>query len=300
MPQVDANGIKLEYESFGSAAAPALILISGLGTQLTRWPLVLCDKLVGLGLRVIRFDNRDIGLSTWFDAEPIPLLASIVTARMMGMQPKVPYTLRDMAADTIGLLDGLGIARAHIAGSSMGGMIAQVVAADYPERVLSLTSIMSTTGNPALPPPTPAASAVLMSRAPHPDDLDAYVRHGLNALRVLNGTATQFDEAAAKERLVSDVRRSYHPAGFGRQIAAVTASGDRRESVRRIRAPTVVVHGTHDPLIPLAAGRDTANNIAGAELRVIEGMGHDLSPPFYDAIVDAVDTAVRRASIEPK
>lgn len=296
VPQLSANGITLEYESFGPASHPPLLLIMGLGAQLTRWPLPFCDKLVARGYRVIRFDNRDIGLSTKLDGAPVPELATVIAARMTGLPVHVPYTLHDMAADAVGLLDGLKIDAAHIVGASMGGMIAQLVAADYPQRVLSLTSIMSTTGNPALPPPTPAASAVLMSRSPNPSDLEAYVKHGLNTLRVLASTAVPFDEAAARERLISDVKRSYNPPGFGRQIAAVTATGDRRERIRRIKAPTVVVHGADDPLVPLAGGRDTAENIPNAELRVIPGMGHDFPPQFYDQIVDAIDSAARRGS----
>ena len=295
MPQISANGIRLEYESFGSAANPALLLIMGLGAQLTRWTLPFCNKLVERGFRVIRFDNRDIGLSTHLDGAPVPELATIIAARMTGLPVHVPYTLHDMAADTVGLLDALQIDAAHIVGASMGGMIAQLVAADYPQRVLSLTSIMSTTGNASLPPPTPAASAVLMSRSPHPSDLEAYVKHGLNTLRVIGSPGVPFDEAAARERLTNDVRRSYNPPGFGRQLAAVTATGDRRDRIRRIKAPTLVVHGADDPLVPLAGGRDTAENIAGAELLVIPGMGHDLPPAFYDRVVDAIERVARRA-----
>jgi len=284
-----------EYESFGSASHPAMLLIMGLGAQLTRWPLPFCEKLVARGFRVIRFDNRDIGLSGKMDGAPVPEIATIVAARMTGLPVRVPYTLHDMAADTIGLMDALKIDKAHIVGASMGGMIAQLVAADYPQRVLSLTSIMSTTGNPALPPPTPAASAVLMSRSPNPSDLEAYVKHGLNTLRVIGSPGAPFDEAAARERLITDAQRNYNPAGFGRQLAAVTATGDRRDRVRRIRTPTMVIHGADDPLVPLAGGRDTADNIEGAQLRIIEGMGHDMPPKFHDEIVDAIACVAQRA-----
>lgn len=296
MPQVHANAITLEYESFGSTANPAVLLIMGLGSQLTRWPVPFCQKLAARGYRVIRFDNRDIGLSTRFDTAPVPELAAIIAARMTGLPVKVPYTLQDMAADAVGLLDALHIEKAHIVGASMGGMIAHLIAADYPQRVLSLTSIMSTTGNPTLPPPTPAASAVLMSRAPHPSNLEAYLAHGVNTARVLASPGAPFDEAALRERMTSDVQRSYNPAGYARQIAAATASGDRREKTRRIQAPTVVVHGADDPLVPLAAGRDTAENIPDAELRIIPGLGHDMPAQFYDTIIDAIDSAAKRAN----
>ncbi|HMN45085.1 MAG TPA: alpha/beta hydrolase [Povalibacter sp.] len=295
MPQISVNGLAFEYESFGSASRPAVVLIMGLGAQLVRWPLPFCNKLVERGFRVIRFDNRDIGLSAKMDGAPVPELATIVAARMAGLPVRVPYTLDDMAADTVGLMDALQIEKAHIVGASMGGMIAQLVAADHASHVLSLTSIMSTTGNPALPPPTPAASAVLMARAPNPSDLDAYLQHSLNTLRVIGSPGAPFDEAAARERLTTEVKRNYNPAGFGRQLAAVTANGDRREKLRRIRTPTMVIHGTDDPLVPAAGGRDTAENIPGAELRIIPGMGHDLPPQYQDQIVDAIVAIAKRA-----
>ncbi len=295
MPQIKVNGLAFEYESFGSASHPALVLIMGLGAQLVRWPLGFCHKLVERGFRVIRFDNRDIGLSAKMDGAPIPELAMIVAARMTGLPVSVPYTLDDMAADTVGLMDALKIDKAHIVGASMGGMIAQLVAADHASRVLSLTSIMSTTGNPALPPPTRAAAAVLMSRAPNPGDLEAYVQHSLNTLRTIGSPGVPFDEAAARERVVTEVTRSYNPAGFGRQLAAVTANGDRREKLRRIRTPTMVIHGADDPLVPVAGGRDTAENIPGAELRIIPGMGHDLPPQYHDQVVDAIVANAKRA-----
>ncbi len=294
MPQISVNGLSFEYESSGSASHPALLLIMGLGAQLVRWPLRFCDKLVERGFRVVRFDNRDIGLSAKMDGAPVPELATIIAARMAGLPVRVPYTLEDMAADTVGLMDALGIEKAHIVGASMGGMIAQLVAVDYAPRVLSLTSIMSTTGNPALPPPTPAAAAVLMSRAPNPSDLDAYLRHSLNTLRVIGSPGAPFDEAAARERLITEVKRNYNPAGFGRQLAAVTANGDRRERLRRLATPTMIVHGADDPLVPVACGRDTAENIPGAELRIIPGMGHDLPPQYHDQIVDAIVSIAQR------
>jgi len=297
VPQATANGIQIEYESLGSAADPAVVLVMGLGAQLTRWPLPLCEKLAARGYRVLRFDNRDIGLSTKLDHAPVPKLTALIAARMAGLRPSLPYTVDDMAGDTVGLLDALGIARAHIVGTSLGGMIAQQVAAHHPERILSLTSMMSTTGNPTLPPPTPAAAAILMSRPPDPiRDPEGYVTYGLNTLRVIGSPGYPFDEGAARERIRAEALRSYYPAGYARQIAAATMSGDRREKIRRIQAPTVVVHGAADPLVPLAAGRDTADNIPGAELLVIPGMGHDLPPPLFDIFTDAIDSAAKRGA----
>lgn len=300
MPQITANGLQFEYESFGSAAHPTILLIMGLAAQLTRWPLPLCDKLVARGYRVIRFDNRDTGLSSKLDDAPVPAIGAVVAARMTGLRPSTAYTLDDMAGDAVGLLDALQIRQAHLVGASMGGMIAQQVAALNPQRTLSLTSIMSTTGNPGLPPPTPAAAAALMSRPPDPSaNLDGYLAHGLTTQRILASPAYPFDEAAMRQRILNDVSRCYYPAGYARQFAAVAASGDRRNSLRRITAPTVVVHGAEDPLVPVAAARDTAANIANAELRIIPGMGHDFPPQLFDTFVDAIDTAARRAVPQP-
>jgi pimeloyl-ACP methyl ester carboxylesterase len=295
LPQIHANGVDLEYESFGSTNLPVILLIMGLGAQLTRWTLPFCEKLLARGYRVVRFDNRDAGKSTKLDATGLPDLGKIMTAKFTGLPVKVPYTLHDMAADTIGLLDGLGIEKVHLVGASMGGMIAQQVAAEYPQRVLSLTSIMSTTGNPALPPPTAAASSVLMSRYPDVNDQEAYVVHGLNALRAIASPGFPFDEAAIRERILSDAQRGHTATGFGRQLAAVIAAGDRREYVRRIKVPTMVIHGESDPLVPVAGGRDTAACIPGAELRVIPGMGHDMPAAVYDRIVDDIVSVAQRA-----
>jgi pimeloyl-ACP methyl ester carboxylesterase len=215
---------------------------------------------------------------------------------MAGAPMDVPYTLADMAADTIGLLDALHIDKAHIVGASMGGMIAQLVAADYPERTLSLTSMMSTSGNPALPPPTPAAAAVLMTRSPDPANQEAYLSHGLSSLRTLASPGYPFDTDATRQRLLTDLDRGYNPEGYSRQIAAVGASGDRRAKLRTITAPTMILHGADDPLVPVAAGRDTAECIPNAELRILPGMGHDIPVALYDAIVDAIDAVARKAT----
>ena len=295
MPQAQLNGISLEYESFGAANDPAIVLIMGLGAQLTRWTVPFCEKLVRRGYRVIRFDNRDVGRSTHLTDLPAPNLTQVLGARMTGLPLKLPYTLDDMAADTVGLLDALHIDKAHIVGASMGGMIAQLVAADYPQRTLSLTSIMSTTGNPALPPPTPAAAAVLMSPSPHPANQEAYLDHSVSSLRTLASPGFPFDHETTRTRLLTDLDRGYNPAGYARQIAAVSMSGDRRAKLRTIKVPAMVIHGADDPLVPVAAGRDTADSIPNAELRVIAGMGHDIPVVLYDAIADAIDAVAKRA-----
>lgn len=296
MAQVKANGINIEYESFGPEKAEPVLLIMGLGAQLTLWPVELCEALVARGFRAIRYDNRDVGLSTKFDDAGVPQLPALIAGIMAGQKPTVPYRLEDMAADAAGLLDALGIDRAHIVGASMGGMIAQLFAAGYPARTLSLTSIMSSTGNAALPPATPEAMGVLMSR-PAGNDLDALVEFGVKAARVIGSPGFPADEALLRARVRRDVERSVYPAGFARQMAAIYASGDRRSKLATITAPTVVIHGTADPLVPVEGGRDTAANIKGAELVEIDGMGHDLPLPLVDRIADAIAGIARRAKV---
>lgn len=281
MPQAPSNGIMLEYEVHGPVAGEPVLLIMGLGAQMTRWPAPLYEKLAARGLKVIRFDNRDVGLSAKMDAAPT-------------------YLLSDMAADAVGLLDHLGIARAHVVGASMGGMIAQLVAADYPDRVLSLTSIMSSTGNPALPRAAPEALAVLSNRPPDPNvDIEAFLDASVKSARVIGSPGYPFDEEFLRARSLNDYKRCYHPSGFARQYAAILASGDRREKLKGITAPTVVLHGKDDPLVPLAGGEDTAAHIPGADLRVVPGMGHDIPPGLYDTVVDAIMAAVARSQRAP-
>jgi pimeloyl-ACP methyl ester carboxylesterase len=299
MPQAKANGLTLEYDVTGPADGEPLLLIMGLGAQMTRWPQGFVDRLAGRGLRVIRFDNRDVGLSSKMDAAGLPDVPAILKALQEGRPPPVAYTLSDMAKDAVGLLDALAIERAHIVGASLGGMVAQLVAAEHPERTLSLVSIMSNTGNRALPPPSPEAMAVLNNRGPDPlADLEGYLDHSVKGQQVVGSPGYPADPQALRERILGDFRRSYSPAGFQRQYAAAMACPDRRPKLATIKAPTVVIHGAQDPLVPLAGGRDTAENIPGAELIVIEGMGHDIPIPLYDRLADGVMRAVERAKAE--
>lgn len=295
MPQAHANGITLEYETIGADNGEPLLLVMGLGAQMTRWPDGLVHGLVRHGFRVIRYDNRDVGLSTHFPDAPVPDVREIFKARAEGRVHPVPYTLDDMAADAVGLLDALGVRKAHVVGASMGGMIAQLIAADYPERVLSLTSIMSTTGNPGLDPATPEALAVITTPAPHPSDTEAFGAHSYKNAVTIGSPGYPPDEAAIRERARADAARAFNPAGVGRQYAAVIATGDRRPKLSKITAPTVVLHGADDPLVPLSGGRDTAACIPGSELRVIPGMGHDLPPALYEKVVEAITAARDRA-----
>ncbi|HVR90526.1 MAG TPA: alpha/beta hydrolase [Novosphingobium sp.] len=292
MPQIAANGISLEYEAYGDPANPPMLLVMGLGAQLTLWPIELVEALVARGYYVIRYDNRDIGLSTKFDNAGLPDLPAIGMALMTGKAPPVAYTMADMAADAIGLLDALGIARAHMVGASMGGMIAQLVAATYPERVLSLTSIMSTTGNRALPAATAEAMAVLTSR-PTSADLDVVVDFGVMAARTIGSPAYPAPETRLRDRVTRDFNRSFSPFGTMRQYAAIMADGDRRERLKAITAPTLVIHGEADPLVPVEGGKDTAKSIAGAKLHLIPGMGHDLPIELVDEVADAIAGVAR-------
>jgi pimeloyl-ACP methyl ester carboxylesterase len=295
MPQITANGISLEYDMRGEGPETVL-LIMGLGAQMTRWPDAFCDMLADHGYRVVRFDNRDIGLSHKFEEAGLPDMAAIMGAVMSGQSPAVAYTLDEMAADAAALLEALEIERAHIVGASMGGMIAQLLAADHGHRALSLTSIMSTTGNRALPPATPEALTALSTPAPNPhDDIEAYLAHGVKNARIMGSPGFDFDEAAHRERSLSDVRRSYYPAGFLRQYAAILASPDRRPKLAGLTLPVTVIHGEADPLVPLAGGEDTARSIPGAELLTIPGMGHDIPVALYGQIAGAIAAVAARA-----
>src|SRR5260221_1746540 len=252
----------------------------GLCAQLTRWPLGLIELLTKRGYQVVRFDNRDIGLSQKFHSAGPADLAAVMKALMAGEKPRSAYTLQDMAEDATGVLDALSVKRAHIVGASMGGMIAQLVGALDPKRTLSLTSIMSTSGNPALPPAKPEAMAVLMTRPPA-SDFEAFVAHGIKAQKTIGSPGYPTEDAELRARIIADFQRSNYLDGFSRQMAAIAACGDRREYLKRIEAPTVVLHGEDDPLVSIDGGRDTAANIRNAEFRTVPGMGHDLPAALY-------------------
>lgn len=295
VPSARANGLILDYERFGDDAAEPCLLISGLGVQMIRWAVPFCKALAAEGYRVIRFDNRDVGLSTHFDGASVPNLAAVAAAVACGERPDVPYVLDDMAADLVGLLDVLGIERAHLVGRSMGGMIAQLVASRWPHRVLSLVSIMSSSGNPALPSATPAVLAMLRKPVPSPtQDEAAFLAQSLAFARVIASPGYPFDDDAYRRQILAEAARAWNPAGAGRQIAALAATGDCRARLAAITAPTLVIHGADDPLIPMAAGQDVAAHIGGADLRIIEGMGHDLPPELFAAVISAIVGNARR------
>ncbi|MDH6169575.1 pimeloyl-ACP methyl ester carboxylesterase [Variovorax boronicumulans] len=281
------NGVEIAWDSFGDPAAPPLILIMGLGAQMVAWDNAFCARLAEAGgHRVIRFDNRDIGHSTHLSHLGVPDIQALMLQAMAGKPLAVPYTLCDMANDCIGLLDALDIDRAHIVGASMGGAIGQEMAIHHPERMRSFTSIMSTTGNPALPPPTPEAMAVLFS--PTPLTFDAYLPHYRKVWRVLRGPDFPLDEARDTERAQLTFLRGLNPGGVARQLAAILASGNRKPALRDVRVPTLVIHGDADPLVPVACGVDVADAIAGAQLLRIPRMGHALPISMWPQIIDAI------------
>jgi pimeloyl-ACP methyl ester carboxylesterase len=295
--QVHANGISIAYETFGSPDRETVLLVAGTGMQLTGWPVQLCQELVNRGYRVVIYDNRDIGLSTKFNSKGKPDFAAVVQAAMAGKPAPLPYTLYDLAKDAVGLLDALAIKKAHIAGGSMGGMIAQIVATNYPERTLSLTSMMATDGKPGLPI---IAKPELLAKipAPGPDgDKEAYIERQVKSWQTIGSPAYPTDEAVLRQRITRDVKRSYCPPCEVRQGAASLFTGleDRRATLKSIKVPTVVIHGAEDPLVPVEAGRDVAANIPGAELRIIPGMGHDIPPELVKSVADAITAAASRA-----
>lgn len=281
-----ANGIELCYEIFGAPDAEPLVLIMGLGAQMIHWDDEFCRDLAARGFRVIRFDNRDIGHSSKMSGgKPLRPL-ELLKLRIFKIAPDAPYKLWDMANDVVGLLDTLGIKAAHIVGASMGGAIAQELAMLHSERVLSLTSIMATTGNPKLPNPTREAMAILL--APPPKTKEEYMARFPATWKVLRGASFPLDEAKDLERAERTYARGLNPAGVGRQLRAILASGSRKERLRSVKAPTLVIHGTIDPLVRVEAGKDTAASIPGAKLLLIEGMGHALPIPMWPTIIGAI------------
>ncbi len=299
MPQIRANGLELYYESHGPEGGEPILLIMGLGAQMTTWPPELIARLTDKGYRVIAYDNRDVGLSEKLDAAGAPDMAAIIAALTQGHAPRVAYVLDDMADDAAGLLDALGVSKAHIVGASMGGMIAQLVAANHPDKTLSLTSIMSTTGNPALPRSKPEAIAFLNNRGPDPnEDLQGFLENAVASNKVLGSPGYPADPEVIKANAKRNFERSFYPVGFQRQYAAITASPDRRPKLAGLTTPTVVIHGEADALVPVEGGQDTAANIPGAELVVIPGMGHDLPAAVHEKIVAGILRAVERSKAE--
>jgi pimeloyl-ACP methyl ester carboxylesterase len=292
--RVSANGIEIEVEDHGSPSGEPLLLVTGLGMQLTSWPIEFVQKLVAHGFRVIRFDNRDVGLSQGFDALGVQNMAWATVRWMVRAPLRPPYTLRDMAADALGVMDALRLERAHVCGASLGGMVAQHLAAEQPARVKSLTLMMTTSGSRRLPGPTWAAQRALMG-APASRALPDLVDHMARVFREIGSPAYPPDPQVFRERIAENLARAYRPAGTMRQLAAVAADGDRSALLARITAPTRVIHGEADPLVPVACGRDLAARIAGAQGDFIPGMGHDLPQALLARFADGIAFNATRA-----
>jgi pimeloyl-ACP methyl ester carboxylesterase len=285
---VGPSGIDIAYERFGDPAAPPLLLVMGLATQMLGWPEEFCSALADRGTSVIRFDNRDVGLSTHFhDAPPPDLMAALA-----GDFSSASYTLSDMAGDAVGLLDALEIDSAHLVGASMGGMIAQTIAIEHPDRVRSLTSIMSTTGDQAVGQATQAAIAALL--APPAANRQQAMDRAVSIFRVIGSPGFELDEVDLRQRAGLSYDRSDDPLGVGRQLLAIGASADRTPQLRSIGVPTLVIHGADDPLIDVSGGRATADAIPDAQLMMLDGMGHDLPRPLWPQMVEAIGNLVQR------
>jgi pimeloyl-ACP methyl ester carboxylesterase len=276
------NGIDIVYDTFGDHASPPVLLIMGLGTQMIHWEEEFCFGLAAMGYRVIRFDNRDMGLSTKLDNFGMPDIYELLEGKAI----PVPYTLCDMADDTIALMDALNIGSAHVVGISMGGMIAQLIAIQYPKRVRTLTSIMSTTGDPGLPGPSPEALQILFR--PVPVKKEPFIQNFIETWQVLNGAKMPMDADRVKKLAKQTFARGINPAGNARQLAAIITSGSRKKDLASVVIPTLVIHGGNDPLVPVDCGIDTANAVPGAKLKIIPGMGHMLHRSAWGEIIDAI------------
>lgn len=278
--------IRVAYERFGRREHPAVFLAIGLGTQMVAWDEGFCRRLADRQLYVIRYDNRDIGLTTHWHQGGRPDIEALARAQAWGQTVAVPYTLVDMARDTIGLLDHLGIARVHFVGLSMGAMIGQEMAVHWPDRMQTLISIMSTTGRPSLPPPTPEALEILMK--PFPGEREGYIEAFVAAFRTLSGPVHPTHDGLTRRWAEEHYDRGLNPDGIARQMAAITASGDRTARLQQVAVPTLVLHGSADPLLPLEHGRATARAIPGARLEVIDGMGHAIAESLWETIIDRI------------
>jgi pimeloyl-ACP methyl ester carboxylesterase len=294
MPRASVGDITLEYETIGDPSAPPLLLVMGLAAQMIAWDDEFCRLLADRGHFVVRFDNRDCGLSTHLDGVAADL-GGMVAALLSpdAPLPTAPYLLRDMAADAIGLLDELGVDRADIVGASMGGMIAQTMAIEWPERVRTLTSIMSNTGERAFGGPTPEAMQALIT--PAPPERDAYIDNAVKTWRIL-APSRHFDEQRIRERATAAYDRAFYPEGIGRQLNAVVASGDRAEGLGQLSTPTLVIHGRLDPLVDRSGGERTAELVPGAHLLIVGDMGHDLPAPLWSFLAETISAHTRETS----
>lgn len=295
---VAANGVDLACEQFGESDSPTIILIQGLGTQLIGWPDAFCQALADAGFRVIRFDNRDTGLSTKIKSgSSRDSIQKAYVKSMLHLPVNAPYTLDDMAADTVGLLDALGIDRAHVVGVSMGGMIAQLLAIHYPQRVASLTSIMSGTGASGLPNAKLKVLLRLSSKPPSKDP-DDIVTHMTKTMQMIGSPTLQRSREQWADHIRRGLERSWCPAGTARQMLAILSAPSRDDALALLDVPALIIHGKADPLMPPAHGKHTAKCIPNAQLEIIDGMGHDLPPPLLDRLAELISEHARRADAQ--
>ena len=299
MPKVLANGLQIEVETSGDPSAPAVMLIMGLGMQLVAWPDEFCRYLVDAGFYVIRFDNRDVGLSDKVSVDAPANLSLAALRYFLHLPVSAPYRIDAMAADSIGVLDALGVKAAHLVGASLGGMIAQTAAANYPKRCLSLTSIMSSSGDRHLPNASWKATRLLLSRPPANASVDQLADHLVRVFKVIGSPGFPAPPTMMHERLSAAITRGYHPEGTARQLLAIMASGDRSALLRTIGKPALIVHGDSDQLVPVEHGIDCARKIPGAKLQIIPGMGHDLAPGLLPILAEALIGHFRSASGAP-
>lgn len=299
MSIIETNGIRIAYDTLGNPRGEPILLINGLGLQLISWPVGFCKGLTAEGFRVIRFDNRDSGLSSKMNQFGKPNLQHALFRSLFHLPMLSGYTLYDMAKDAVGLLDGLHIDKAHIVGASMGGMIGQIIAGLYPHRVLTLTSVMSTSGRPGLPGPSLAASNAMFSQPRDPRDIDSVIDHFVRLFKVIGSPAYPTPDKELRAQIAAAVKRNPSFSGTMRQALAVAASGDQAALLRTIKAPTLVIHGMADPLVPIACGRDIARLVPGAVLHEIEGMGHDF-PPALDGTLSALIAQHCKAGTQPE
>lgn len=294
MAKLQVNGLQIEYDTFGESNGEPLLLIMGLGTQMTAWSPEFCIALVAHGHYVIRFDNRDIGLSTKFDGAKAPGRIRYAMHQIFHTRLSTPYSLEDMASDAAGVLDALNLDSAHIVGASMGGMIAQLLTAGNPQRVRTLTSIMSTSGDPKLPAARPDVVKHLVLSRPDTSDPAVMFEHTVKTLKLLGSPAYPRTDEELRALITASQARSFYPPGFARQMAAIIANGSRVEQLKTIKRPTLVIHGDEDPLVPVACGVDTAKHIRDARLEILKGMGHDIPPPLVDTITSLIADHARR------
>ncbi len=283
--QVSANGLLLEVDDRGPVGGQPLLMIMGLGMQLVAWPEGLVDQLVARGFRVIRFDNRDVGLSQKFDQLGAPNIAAAAVRHTLRLGVRSGYSLADMADDTAALIEALGLSSAHVCGASMGGMVAQHLAARHPQRVRSLTLMMTTSGARRLPQPGWKVRMALLGQPDNPADIDSIIDRFIKVYGVIGSPGFRPDPDTLRDRLGHAVRRAYQPDGTMRQLLAILADGDRSAMLAAIKHPTMIIHGLADPLVPVQAGRDLARRIVGAQSDFIEGMGHDLPEPLWGRFV---------------